>query len=83
MFLGLVSAASTVVAVETGHWFAVPFAMIFTFGYGYHAFFVAFEQLMRRKAHRAREAAASLQVTASGTRLAALEASGRTDELAA
>jgi len=38
---------------------------------------------MRRKAHRAREAAASLQVTASGTRLAALEASGRTDELAA
>ena len=35
-------AASTVAALETGHWFAAPFAMMFTFGYGYVAFFVAF-----------------------------------------
>jgi cellulose synthase/poly-beta-1,6-N-acetylglucosamine synthase-like glycosyltransferase len=83
VFLGLVSAASIVAALGTRHWFAVPFAMLFTFGYGYHAFFVAFEQLMRRKAQLARDAAASLQATAPGARLASLEASGRTDELAA
>jgi hypothetical protein len=35
--LGLISAASTVAAIETGHWFAAPFAMLFTFGYGYVA----------------------------------------------
>ncbi|HEY8086357.1 MAG TPA: glycosyltransferase, partial [Polyangiaceae bacterium] len=48
--LGLVSAASTVASIETGHFFATPFAMLFTFGYGYVAFFVAAEQLARRKA---------------------------------
>ncbi len=57
--LGLISAASTVAAIETGHWFAAPFAMMFTFGYGYVAFFVAYEQLGRRKAQLARDAAAS------------------------
>jgi cellulose synthase/poly-beta-1,6-N-acetylglucosamine synthase-like glycosyltransferase len=48
--LCLVSGASTVASIETGHWFASPFAMLFTFGYGYVAFFVASEQLTRRKA---------------------------------
>ena len=48
--LGLISGASTVASIETGHWFATPFAMLFTFGYGYVAFFVASEQLARRKA---------------------------------
>ena len=33
--LCLVSGASTVASVETGHWFASPFALLFTFGYGY------------------------------------------------
>ena len=47
--LCLVSAGSTVASIETRHWFAAPFAMLFTFGYGYVAFFVAFEQLARRK----------------------------------
>src|SRR5580692_5005523 len=47
------SAASTVAAVETGHWFATPFAMLFTFGYGYVACLVASEQLARRRASRA------------------------------
>ncbi|HEY5316864.1 MAG TPA: glycosyltransferase [Solirubrobacteraceae bacterium] len=86
--LGLISAASTVAAIETGHWFAAPFAMLFTFGYGYVAFFVAFEQLGRRKAQLAREAAASLPppapasgVTASST--AASEGPGLQGELAA
>jgi hypothetical protein len=48
--LFLISAASTVASLETGHWFATPFAMLFTFGYGYVAFFVASEQFARRKA---------------------------------
>jgi cellulose synthase/poly-beta-1,6-N-acetylglucosamine synthase-like glycosyltransferase len=52
--LALTSGASTVASLETGHWFATPFAMLFTFGYGYVAFFVACEQLARRKAQPAR-----------------------------
>jgi cellulose synthase/poly-beta-1,6-N-acetylglucosamine synthase-like glycosyltransferase len=48
--LGLVSLASTVASVETGHWFATPFAMLFTFGYGYVAYNVASEQHARRVA---------------------------------
>ncbi|MGH7293591.1 MAG: glycosyltransferase, partial [Polyangiaceae bacterium] len=55
--LGLVSGASTLASIETGHWFATPFAMLFTFGYGYVAFFVAAEQLARRKAQLARASA--------------------------
>jgi hypothetical protein len=48
--LCLISGASVAAAIETGHWFATPFAMLFAFGYGYVAFFVAYEQLARRKA---------------------------------
>jgi cellulose synthase/poly-beta-1,6-N-acetylglucosamine synthase-like glycosyltransferase len=51
--LGLISGASTVASLETGHWFATPFALLFTFGYGYVAYFVASEQLARRKASAA------------------------------
>jgi cellulose synthase/poly-beta-1,6-N-acetylglucosamine synthase-like glycosyltransferase len=47
--LCLLSAASIVASIETGHWFATPFAMVFTFGYGYVGFFVASEQLARRR----------------------------------
>jgi hypothetical protein len=52
--LALTSGASVIASLETGHWFATPFAMLFTFGYGYVAFFVAAEQLARRKALVAR-----------------------------
>ncbi len=45
-----ISAASTIAAVQTGHWFATPFAMLFTFGYGYVAALVISEQATRRKA---------------------------------
>ncbi|HEY2513914.1 MAG TPA: glycosyltransferase [Polyangiaceae bacterium] len=48
--LCLVSLGSTVASVETGHWFATPFAMLFTFGYGYVASLVASEELARRSA---------------------------------
>jgi cellulose synthase/poly-beta-1,6-N-acetylglucosamine synthase-like glycosyltransferase len=50
ILLCLTSGASTVASVETGHWFASPFALLFTFGYGYVAFFVATEQLARARA---------------------------------
>jgi cellulose synthase/poly-beta-1,6-N-acetylglucosamine synthase-like glycosyltransferase len=55
--LCLVSLGSTVAALETGHWFAAPFAMLFTFGYGYVATLVASEEMSRRAA------AASLGLT--------------------
>jgi len=50
--LCLISLASVVASVETGHWFATPFAMLFTFGYGYVASLVASEQVARRRAAR-------------------------------
>jgi cellulose synthase/poly-beta-1,6-N-acetylglucosamine synthase-like glycosyltransferase len=46
--LGLVSAASVVAAVETGHWFAAPFAGLFMVGYGSVAWRVAAEQVGQR-----------------------------------
>lgn len=48
--LCMLSFASVVASIETGHWFATPFAMLFTFGYGYVASLVASEQLARRRA---------------------------------
>lgn len=50
--LCLVSFASVVASLETGHWFATPFAMLFTFGYGYVASLVASEQMARRRSAR-------------------------------
>jgi cellulose synthase/poly-beta-1,6-N-acetylglucosamine synthase-like glycosyltransferase len=55
--LCIVSLGSTVASLETGHWFATPFAMLFTFGYGYVATLVASEEMARRAA------AAKLAVT--------------------
>jgi cellulose synthase/poly-beta-1,6-N-acetylglucosamine synthase-like glycosyltransferase len=48
--LALLSAASTLESLQTGHWFATPFALLFALGYGYVGFFVASEQLARRRA---------------------------------
>jgi cellulose synthase/poly-beta-1,6-N-acetylglucosamine synthase-like glycosyltransferase len=48
--LCLVSFGSVVASLETGHWFATPFAMMFTFGYGYVATLVATEEMARRAA---------------------------------
>jgi cellulose synthase/poly-beta-1,6-N-acetylglucosamine synthase-like glycosyltransferase len=50
--LCLVSFASVIASLQTGHWFATPFAMLFTFGYGYVATLVGTEQLARRRAAR-------------------------------
>jgi len=59
--LCLFSAASVVASVETGHWFAAPFAMLFTFGYGYVATLVASEQFAGRKATLAGDDVADVQ----------------------
>jgi cellulose synthase/poly-beta-1,6-N-acetylglucosamine synthase-like glycosyltransferase len=50
--LCLLSFASVIASLQTGHWFATPFAMLFTIGYGYVATLVGTEQLARRKAAR-------------------------------
>ena len=63
--LSLLSFAAVVASVQTGHWFATPFALLFTIGYGYVALLVANEQATRR-----REAQTTL-VTTAGERLSA------------
>jgi hypothetical protein len=52
IILSLISLASVVASLETGHWFATPFAMLFMLGYGYVASLVAGEQWARRRAAR-------------------------------
>jgi glycosyltransferase involved in cell wall biosynthesis len=47
VILGLLNVASAVAAVETGHWFAAPFALLFAWGYGYVATLVMKDQLVR------------------------------------
>lgn len=49
MVLSAVSAASVVASVQTGHWFAAPFALLFMGGYGYVAMLVILEQADRRR----------------------------------
>jgi len=51
--LALLSFVSVIASLETGHWFATPFAMLFTFGYGYVALLVASEQALHRRESRA------------------------------
>lgn len=51
--LSLLSLASVVASIETGHWFATPFATLFMVGYGYVASLVVIEQAGRRREARA------------------------------
>jgi GT2 family glycosyltransferase len=71
--LCLVSLASTVASIETGHWFATPFAMLFMFGYGYVATLVATEQFAR--------AAAAKAAIASGEPVSVPEPAGSQTEI--
>jgi len=48
--LSVLSFFSVVASVQTGHWFATPFALLFTIGYGYVATLVGLEQRARRQA---------------------------------
>jgi hypothetical protein len=50
LVLSAYSLVSVLASLHTGHWFAMPFAMLFTFGYGYVALLVATEQAARRRA---------------------------------
>lgn len=47
--LGLLSATSVVVSVVSGHWFATPFATLFTVGYFYVAYLVVAEHAVHRR----------------------------------
>jgi len=47
--LAVLSFASTVASLRTGHFFATPFAVLFTIGYGYVAVMIAREQAARRR----------------------------------
>lgn len=49
MGLSLLSVMSVAVSLETGHYFATPFALLFAFGYGYVAALVIAEQVRRRR----------------------------------
>ncbi|MBK9000250.1 MAG: glycosyltransferase [Myxococcales bacterium] len=52
--LALLSAASVIASIETGHWFAAPFASLFMLGYSYVAWLVVAEQVAVRRAVLAR-----------------------------
>ncbi|MBI4705157.1 MAG: glycosyltransferase [Deltaproteobacteria bacterium] len=45
---GVVTACSVVVALQTGHWLAAPFAALFTLGYGCVAWLLLSERVARR-----------------------------------
>jgi hypothetical protein len=47
--LAVLSFGSVIASVETGHYFATPFAALFTIGYAYVAVLVAQEQAVRRR----------------------------------
>jgi hypothetical protein len=49
MGLALLSFAAVVASLETGHYFATPFALLFTIGYGYISVLIALEQSTRRR----------------------------------
>lgn len=47
--LCILSLASVVASIQTGHYFATPFAILFAIGYAYVAYMIAGEQLVRRR----------------------------------
>jgi hypothetical protein len=49
VMLALLSFASFAASIQTGHWFATPFALLFTVGYVYVAVLVSAEQANRRR----------------------------------
>lgn len=49
MVLGVVSSVSVIAAVQTGHYFATPFTLLFASGYWYVAYHTLVEQLQSRQ----------------------------------
>lgn len=66
MFLAVVSAASVAASIETGHWFATPFATLFCAGHSYVALRVITEQLAGRQPAAAPGAEGALAASESG-----------------
>jgi hypothetical protein len=50
LMLALVGAFSVAISLETGHYLATPFALLFALGYAYMAAMMALEQFARRRA---------------------------------
>jgi hypothetical protein len=50
LVLGAISVASVVISLETQHYLATPFALLFALGYSYMAGMMTMEQLARRRA---------------------------------
>ncbi len=65
--LSALSLVSVVASVQTGHYFATPFALLFTIGYAYVAVLVVSEQATRR-----REAVIAAPALAGGVAVAAV-----------
>jgi len=49
LVLCMISSCSVVVSVQTGHWFATPFTLMFACGYAYVAFHLVAEQIATRQ----------------------------------
>lgn len=49
LVLCVISSASVVASIQTGHWFATPFTVMFALGYAYVAFHLIMEQLATRQ----------------------------------
>jgi hypothetical protein len=65
--LALLSFAAVIASVETGHYFATPFAVLFTVGYAYVALLIAHEQSARRRDAARRAPAMASSHTSTGT----------------
>ena len=68
-----------IASIETRHYFATPFAVLYTYGYGYVALLVASEQAVRWREARALGAAAD----AAPLRELAVSSQSGSEELAA
>jgi cellulose synthase/poly-beta-1,6-N-acetylglucosamine synthase-like glycosyltransferase len=53
VLLALLSFGSFIASIQSGHWFATPFALLFTIGYVYVAVLVSLEQANRRRTEAA------------------------------
>ena len=79
IFFALVCGACVVMSIRTGHWFATPFASLFTFGFAYVAWLLGAEAFGRRRRDLAPALSSVAEaVPTSGTR-AKGEATALTD----
>ncbi len=78
--LSCLSLVSVIASVRTGHYFATPFAVLFTIGYAYVAFLIVGEQVARhREALKATHEAAALPASWPESEPAPAQVSEATD----